>query len=82
MGLLNISRKKARIGPRRIHYQEPDGNDQKSCSARPQIAWLILKGETIVDARSVLPVREHDKIARTPLVAFFNITIRNFNDSR
>ncbi|MDH3505104.1 MAG: hypothetical protein OEM58_11340 [Nitrospirota bacterium] len=31
--------------------------------ARPQIAWLILKGETIVDARSVLSVREHGKKA-------------------
>jgi hypothetical protein len=51
-----------------------DGNDQKSHPARPHIAWLILKGETIVDARSVLPVREHDKIGRTPLVAFFNIS--------
>jgi hypothetical protein len=38
--------------------------------ARPQIAWLILKGETIVDARSILPVREHGKVARTPPCLF------------
>jgi hypothetical protein len=32
--------------------------------------------QPLFDARSVLPVREHDKIARTPLVTFFNIPIR------
>ena len=36
------------------------------------IALLILKGETIVCARSVLPVREHGKLVRTPLTVFFN----------
>ena len=31
------------------------------------------QGRSDFDARSVLLVREHDKMARTPLVAFFNI---------
>jgi hypothetical protein len=39
------------------------------------IKKVIQQGRSHFDARSVLPVREHDKIARTPLVAFFNIPI-------
>jgi hypothetical protein len=31
------------------------------------------EGRSDFDARSVLSVREHDKMARTPLVDFFNI---------
>jgi len=31
------------------------------------------RANPLFDARSVLPVREHDKMERTPLVAFFNI---------
>ncbi|MEC4674470.1 MAG: hypothetical protein VST68_09795 [Nitrospirota bacterium] len=31
------------------------------------------QGRSHVDARSVLPVREHGNLARTPLAAFFNI---------
>jgi hypothetical protein len=43
-------------------------------SRRALLAWLIPQGEPFVfDARSVLSVREHDKRARTPLAAFFNI---------
>jgi hypothetical protein len=34
---------------------------------------VLQQGHSDFDARSVLPVREHDKMARTPLVAFFNI---------
>jgi hypothetical protein len=34
---------------------------------------VIQQGRSVFDARSVLPVREHDKIARTPLVGFFSI---------
>jgi hypothetical protein len=37
------------------------------------IKKVIQQGRSDFDARSVLPVREHDKMARTPLVAFFNI---------
>jgi hypothetical protein len=62
-GLLNISRKKAHICPRRFQYQSPTGMIKK----------VIQQGRSDFDARSVLPVREHGKIARTPLVAFFNI---------
>ena len=34
---------------------------------------VIQQGRSDFDARSVLSVREHDKMARTPLVAFFKI---------
>ena len=37
------------------------------------IKKVIQQGRRDFDARSVLPVREQDKIARTPLGAFFNI---------
>jgi hypothetical protein len=41
------------------------------------IKKVIQQGRSDFDARSVLPVREHDKIVRTPLVAFFNIPMNN-----
>ena len=63
-GLLNISRKKARLCPKGFQYQKPTGMIKK----------VIQQGRSDFDARSVLPVREHDKMARTPLVAFFNIS--------
>jgi hypothetical protein len=74
MALLNISRKKALICPRRFQYQSPTGMSKK----------VIQQGRSDFDARSVLPVHEHNKIATclrealrrrqgTPLVAFFNI---------
>jgi len=31
-----------------------------------------MKGETIVSAQRVLPVREHGNLVRTPLAVFFN----------
>jgi hypothetical protein len=34
---------------------------------------VIQQGRNHFDARSVRSVREHDKMVRTPLVAFFNI---------
>ena len=37
------------------------------------IKKVIQQGRSDFDAWSVLPVREHEKIARTPLGAFFNI---------
>jgi hypothetical protein len=36
---------------------------------------VVQQGRSDFDARNVLPVREHDKIVRTPLVAFSNISI-------
>ena len=33
----------------------------------------VQQGRSLFDARSVPPVREHGKRARTPLAAFFNI---------
>jgi hypothetical protein len=35
---------------------------------------FVQQGRSHFDARSVLIVREHGKMARTPLAAFFNIT--------
>ena len=53
-----------------------DGNGQKS---RPVLSWACRReGRSDFDARSVLPIREHDKMAITPLVAFFNIPILLF----
>jgi len=37
------------------------------------IKKVVQQGRSDFDAQSVLSVREHGKIARTPLVAFFNI---------
>jgi hypothetical protein len=34
---------------------------------------VVQQGRSHFDARSVLIVREHGKMARTPLAAFFNI---------
>ncbi|MEC4672631.1 MAG: hypothetical protein VST68_00450 [Nitrospirota bacterium] len=36
---------------------------------------FLQQGRSRFDARSVLSVREHGKMARTPLAAFFNILI-------
>jgi len=37
------------------------------------IKKVVQQGRSDFGARSVLPVREHGKMARTPLAAFFNI---------
>ncbi len=37
------------------------------------------QGRSDFDARSVLPVREHGKMARTPLVDFSNISLFTHN---
>jgi hypothetical protein len=44
------------------------------------IKRVVQQGRSDFDAWSVLPVREHDKIARTPLEAFFNIPIQEILD--
>ena len=59
--------KDGRIGSRRIQCQLPTGMIKK----------VIQQGRSHFDARSVLLVREHGKMARTPLVAFFNIPCIN-----
>ncbi len=45
--------------------------------AEGMVKKFVQQGRSDVDARSVLAVREHDKIARMPLVTFFNIPKRN-----
>ncbi len=63
MELLNIS-----------HYWQINAQDetdiinQKECSKK-----FVRQGRSHFEARSVLTVREHRKMARTPLAAFFNI---------
>jgi len=63
MGLLNIS-------PQwRINTQdETDIISWRECSKK-----FVQQGRSHFDARSVHGVREHGKMARTPLAAFFNI---------
>ncbi|MEC4673184.1 MAG: hypothetical protein VST68_03235 [Nitrospirota bacterium] len=42
----------------------------------------VQQGRSPFDARSVLPVREHGKWARTPLADFFNIPNRSIHDTK
>ncbi len=46
----------------RVGYQKPRVGSKKS----------VQQGHSHFDARSVLVIREHGKMARTPLAAFFN----------
>jgi hypothetical protein len=72
-------------GHRRNRYQQLAGMIKKVRPARPQYCLLrpvgrnclaYPEGEYLcVDAQSVLPVREHGKVAKTLLAAFFNIPI-------
>jgi len=65
LGLLNISL------PWQIHAQaEPAIISWRECSKKS-----VQQGHSHFDARSVQEVREHGKMARTPLAAFFNIPI-------
>jgi len=63
MGLLNIS------FPWQIQAQEETAIiSWRECSKKS-----VQQGRSHFDARSVQGVREHGKMARTPLAAFFNI---------
>jgi hypothetical protein len=65
MGVLNISH------PWQINTREiTDISSWRGCSKKS-----VQQGHSYFDARSVLPVREPGKMARTPLAAFFNIPI-------
>ncbi|MEX2493965.1 MAG: hypothetical protein WD425_19660 [Nitrospirales bacterium] len=61
--MLNISPPKPISPLGKFHHQESMGMVKK----------VIQQGRSHFGARSVLPVRERNKMARTPLVAFFNI---------
>jgi hypothetical protein len=66
MELLNIS------FPWQIQAQEETAIiSWRECSKKS-----VQQGRSHFDARSVHGVREHGKMARTPLAAFFNIPIR------
>jgi len=55
------------------------GNVQKAC---PRGGGESVQQDcSLFDARSVLSVREHGTMARTPLAAFFNIPIRDLQNS-
>ena len=72
-----------------MKYYKVSGNVQKGCfltrpaparqdapfpQARPQDAEdRVPKGATVVTSGAYTTVREHGKIPRTPLAAFFNI---------
>jgi hypothetical protein len=63
LGLLNIS------FPWQIQAQEETAIiSWRECSKK-----FVQQGRSHFDARSVHGVREHGKMARTPLAAFFNI---------
>ena len=70
-GQLNISRQW------QIHAQdETDIMGGRECSKKHALSLSegsVQQGRSHFDARSVQGVREHDKMARTPLAAFFNI---------
>jgi len=71
MGLLNISLQQQVKAP-----NEPRMVRGRECSKKHALSLSegsIQQGRSPFDARSVLIVREHDKRARTPLAAFFNI---------
>jgi hypothetical protein len=66
MSLLNNSQ------ARRIRTRDEfDISGRRECSKKS-----VQQGRSPFDARSVHPVREHGKRARTPLAAFFNIPIK------
>ncbi len=64
-GSLNVSCK-THLYAKKNQCQWPTGMVKK----------VVQQGRSHFDARSILPVDEHGKKARTPLAAFFNIPIR------
>ena len=72
MGLLNIYTliaNKCSRGDRQ--HLAGGGCSKKHALSLPE--GSVQQGRSHFDARSVLSVREHGKMARTPLAAFFNI---------
>ena len=51
-----------------IFRQEAFGDQQRRVRSKKSVQ----QGRSHFDARSVLALREHGKMARTPLAAFFN----------
>jgi hypothetical protein len=72
MGLLNIS------------LQQPiqASDEPRIVSGRECSKKFAQQGRSHFDERNVLIVREHGKMARTPLAAFFNIPLILFFFSR
>ena len=72
LGVLNISRRS------HIHARgSTDISSWRECSKKS-----VQQGRSQFDARSVQRVREHGKMARTPLAAFFNIPLLSLTMSR
>jgi hypothetical protein len=65
MALLNKSQKSPKYAREKFRHQQLTGMFKN----------VIQEGHSHFGARSVPSVREYDKTARTPLVAFFNIPI-------
>ncbi|MCA9501237.1 MAG: hypothetical protein KC588_18750, partial [Nitrospira sp.] len=62
LGVLNNNLSQAPNAHSHVGYQRPRGGSKK----------FVQQGRSHFCAQSVLPVREHGKMARTPLAAFFN----------
>src|SRR5690606_30521694 len=56
--------------PRHVAYQRPRGGSKKHALSLPE--GSVQQGRSHFCPQSVLPVRQHGKMARTPLAAFFN----------
>ncbi|WP_443147852.1 hypothetical protein [Nitrospira sp.] len=69
MALLNKSQKSLEYAREKFRHQQLTGMFKN----------VIQQGHSHIGARSVSSVREHDKTARTPLGAFFNIPIMFFH---
>ena len=63
LGSVEYSSQIAQKGPQQSRWQHSVGMFKK----------VVQQGRSHFDARSVHRVREHGKMGRTPLVAFFNI---------
>jgi len=50
---------------------------RSTSAAKGMVKKFVQQSRSLFDARSVLSVREHDKMARTPLAAFSNIPIKD-----
>ncbi|WP_443147813.1 hypothetical protein [Nitrospira sp.] len=61
-GVLNNTNFQGHIDPQARCISEASGGSKK----------FVQQGRSHFCAQSVLPVREHGKMARTPLAAFFN----------
>jgi hypothetical protein len=70
MRVLNNNEFQGHIDPQASRLLEASGRFKKACPE--PFEGFVQQGRSHFCAQSVLPVREHGKMARTPLAAFFN----------